>query len=133
MSRLLKWYDVYSKDMPIPSQIKHAARATVESGQMDVHGLGFVVLHRCGTDFYFLIACSWRNENELWEAVWYKNGDSMESFAEFTRDRPQKPTFCVWELAPVAYERDCWKQFLQSARRKTDVKDWLSRQYSGIA
>ena len=33
------------------------------------------ILHRCGEDFYFLLVCTWRNENELWETVWAKNGD----------------------------------------------------------
>ena len=37
--------------------------------------LGFVILHRCGESFYFLLVCTWRNENELWETVWAKDGD----------------------------------------------------------
>ena len=55
-------------------------------GRLAMHGLGLVVLHRCDADFYFLIACTWRNENELWETVWYKNGDGMDDFTVFPRD-----------------------------------------------
>ena len=47
-----------------------------------LHNLA-VVLHRCGSDFYFLIVCTWRNENELWQTVWYKDGDRMDAFAPF--------------------------------------------------
>ena len=38
--------------------------------------LGFVILHRCGEDFYFLLISTWRNENELWETVWAKAGEA---------------------------------------------------------
>ena len=51
--------------------------------------LGFVVLHRCGEDFYFLLVCTWRNENELWETVWAKDGGTTSSSA---RGRSREPT-----------------------------------------
>jgi len=73
---LLKWYELFPVDRPVPEEISRAARRAVES-DVKVEGLGFVVLHRCGGDFYFLITNTWRNENELWETVWYKDGDAM--------------------------------------------------------
>src|SRR3546814_4391337 len=47
----------------------------------------FVILHRCGADFYFLLVSVWRGSNELWEAVWYQHGD-MPAFAPFDSAYP---------------------------------------------
>ena len=60
-----------------PGSLRAAACATrARSGELgDLGELGFVVLHRCGESFYFLLVCTWRNENELWETVWAKDGD----------------------------------------------------------
>jgi len=74
------------------------------------------VLHRCGKDFYFLLVSTWRHSNEIWETVFYKNGDAMPDFAPFPRDGAHKPCFCVWELAPVWHEKEAWTRFLTSAR-----------------
>ncbi|MEP7012317.1 MAG: hypothetical protein ABJC13_18495 [Acidobacteriota bacterium] len=132
-SRLLKWYAVYPGDRPIPAEISSLARHPLESGALDVEGLGFVVLHRCGGDFYFLIVATWRNENELWETVWYKDGDNMTSFEPFVRDTQHLPTFCVWELVPVWHEQGAWVRFLQSHREVPDVETWCEDLYSGVA
>ncbi|MGH7936717.1 MAG: hypothetical protein ACREF8_06885, partial [Chthoniobacterales bacterium] len=50
---------------------------------LEARGLGFVILHRCGSDFYFLIVSTWRGNNEVWEAVFYKDGAPMADFALF--------------------------------------------------
>ena len=77
----LKWYDVAPDDAPVPLAIRAVARRCLrDAARSDELGtlgeLGFVILHRCGEDFYFLLVCTWRNENELWETVWAKSGDS---------------------------------------------------------
>ena len=72
------------------------------------HELGFVILHRCGADFYFLIVSTWRNDNELWSTVWAKNGDEDPAFRSWPTDVGTIPTFCVWELAAVCFERRAW-------------------------
>ena len=75
-------------------------------GRLGVAGdLGFVILHRCGEDFYFLLVCTWRNENELWETVWAKDGDADVFFRPWAIDGAHRPTFCVWELGAVVHER----------------------------
>ncbi|MBC8089195.1 MAG: hypothetical protein H7Z40_18170, partial [Phycisphaerae bacterium] len=66
---LLKWYDVHPVDRPVPPAIRELARKPIEDGSLKAAGLGFIVLHRCGDSFYFLIVSTWRNENELWETV----------------------------------------------------------------
>ncbi len=96
---VLKWYAVSPEDRPVPEGITQLARAHLLGSPPEARGLGFVILHRCGADFYFLLVSTWRNNNELWETVLYKNGDAMADFALFPRDESHKPTFCVWELA----------------------------------
>ena len=102
---LLKWYGLHAAGQPIPGEISLLARRRLISDPPAAPGLGFVILHRCGGDFYFLIVCTWRNSNELWETVLYKDGDAMKGFDVFPREAGHLPTFCVWELAPVVRER----------------------------
>ena len=130
---ILKWYLLASADRPVPDSIASLARAQLATVPLDGRGLGFVILHRCGDDFYFLLISTWRNENELWETVWYKNGDAMVEFALFPRDGEHKPTFCVWELAPVWHEVQAWTRFLSTARDEAAAKVWLHDQYVGQA
>ncbi|HZZ17789.1 MAG TPA: hypothetical protein VFE25_00375 [Opitutaceae bacterium] len=84
-------------------------------------------------DFYFLIVCTWRNSNEIWETVFYKNGDSMDGFAVFSREATHLPTFCVWELAPVMREKAAWERFLLSPRDAAAASDWLADRGGGEA
>lgn len=128
---LLKWYEVHPVDRPVPQEISALARKAFDDGALRVNGFGFVVLHRCGDRFYFLIACTWRNENELWQTVWYKDGDAMSAFAEFPREAPHLPTFCVWELAPVWREQQSWTRFLRSPRDDEAANRWLGERYEG--
>ena len=57
---VLKWYDIAPVGCPVPEEIHELARAGmhdgVVSGQLALEGdLGFVILHRCGESFYFLL------------------------------------------------------------------------------
>ena len=130
---LLKWYDIHPRARPIPLAVSALARAAVESGRLAMHGLGFVVLHRCDADFYFLIACTWRNQNELWEPVWYKNGDGMDDFTVFPRDPAHLPTYCVWELVPIWHEQQAWSRFLSTDRSLSNIVEWSEQLYRGSA
>ncbi|MBC7986869.1 MAG: hypothetical protein H7X93_09410, partial [Sphingomonadaceae bacterium] len=92
---------------------------------------GFVILHRCGADFHFLLVSVWRGANECWEAVWHHQGD-MVGFARFDPAYPAgggaamtpRPTFCVWELAIVAHEARAWTRLLASPRGEEDIVRW---------
>ncbi len=129
----LKWYEVHPVDRPVPGELTRLARTYLMKTPLEVRGLGFVVLHRCGRDFYFLIVCSWRNSNELWETVFYKDGDAMSGFAPFPRDGEHKPTLCVWELVPVWHEQEAWVRFLKSKRDEAAAHQWLLDRFSGSA
>lgn len=130
---VLKWYDVHPENRPVPEDVARRARLRLTSTAHEARGLGFVILHRCGTDFYFLILCTWRNENELWSTVFYKDGDAMAEFAPWPREGVHKPVLCVWELVPVWAEQQAWVRFLASTRDEAAAQAWLEDLFSGPA
>lgn len=135
---MLKWYNLAIERDGVPLEIEEAARDRLLSdagdGKLSEFGeLGFVILHRCGKDFYFLIANSWRNNNEIWETVYAKDGIEQKEFSLFQTGFHHRPTFCVWELAAVMYEKDAWRRFLLSKRSAGDRLDYLNDTYKGIA
>ena len=129
---LLKWYGLHRDDAPVPEAVTRLARARLTSGPLAASGLGFVILHRCGESFYFLIVCTWRNSNEVWQTVFYKDA-SLAEFALFARDGEHKPTLCVWELVPVWHEQRTWERFLLSPRDEAAAQTWLADRYAGPA
>ena len=126
----LKWSNIASPEAPVPSEIEALARKfVIDAG---VPGdLGFVILHRCGGSFYFLLVSTWRNENELWESVYAKVNADEANFRPFTFDSSHRGTFCVWELGVVWHEQQAWKRFLISKRSPDDVMYYLNDRYEG--
>jgi hypothetical protein len=94
--------------------------------------LGFVVLHRCGDDFYFLLVCTWRNENELWETVYAKHGPNSPNFQIFPFDGLHRGTFCVWELGAVWHEQQAWGRYLISNKDENAKQTYLRDSYDGL-
>ena len=130
----LKWHNLAPKDEPVPVEIYDLARAFLKKTEMEELGdLGFIILHRCGRDFYFLLVSSWRNENELWETVYAKNGDADADFSFFPFPGKHRGTFCVWELAAVWHEQQAWRRFLMSERDNDARQAYLSDKYCGPA
>jgi hypothetical protein len=130
---ILKWYALAPEDRPVSDEVTRLARAHISNTRLDARGFGFVILHRCGGDFYFLILSTWRGNNELWETVFYKDGEAMADFAPFPREGSHKPTYCVWEMAAVEHERKAWTRFLLSARDDREGELWLDDCYTGAA
>ena len=133
---VLKWYDIAPADEPVPSEIQVLARGSLhaagESGSVALDGdLGFVILHRCGESFYFLIASTWRNDNELWETVWAKNGEGELAFRPWPIEGTHRPTFCVWELGAVWQEQQAWSRFLRSDRGAAAREVYLRETFEG--
>ena len=128
---VLKWYSVHENSCPIPAAVTEAARRQLTAAAMEAQGMGFAILHRCGESFYFLIVCTWRNSNELWQTVLYKDRDAATEFALFSRDKAHKPTLCVWELVPVWHEQQAWSRFLTSARNEAAAQQWLQDCFAG--
>jgi hypothetical protein len=130
---VLKWYALHPEDRQVPVEIDRLARSYLARNEIEAKGLGFVILHRCGNDFYFLIVSTWRGNNEVWETVFYKDGEAMADFALWPRDAMHKPTYCVWELAPVWHETKSWERFLMSARDERAAQAWQRDLYAGAA
>jgi hypothetical protein len=133
---VLKWYDIAPAGEPVACDVQVLARgslrAAAESGSLALSDeLGFVILHRCGESFYFLIVSTWRNDNEVWESVWAKNGEGEVSFRPWTLDGSHRPTFCVWELGAVWHEQQAWSRFLRSPRGAVAREAYLRDTFEG--
>ena len=132
---VLKWYDIAPADEPVPGPIRALARGSLrgaaDSGPIALDDdLGFVILHRCGESFYFLLVSTWRNDNELWETVWAKDGDAS-GFHPWPLEGKHRPTFCVWELGAVWHEQQAWSRFLRSPRRTAAREAYLHDTFEG--
>ena len=133
--RRLKWYDISTPEKPVPDVIHLMSRAFLErrmgEGGLDqLSDLGFVILHRCGEHFYFLIVCSWLGCNEIWETVFAKDLEHND-FYDWPRSGPHLPTYCVWEMGAVTHESQAWIRFLRTKRDEAAVQTWLADQYKG--
>ena len=134
---VLKWYDVARPDDPVPDDVRALARralddaARVDELRLD-DGLGFVILHRCGSGgFHFLLVQTWRNDNELWQTVWAKHDDADPGFRPWVVEDGHRPTFCVWELGVVAHERLAWAAYLATERDSAARRTYLGDVFEG--
>ena len=135
---VLKWYEIAPDDAPVPAEIRALAQRELRQASRTLAlglggDLGFVILHRCGESFFFLLVATWRNDNELWETVRAKDGDADATFRPWEVDGAHRPTFCVWELAAVCHERRAWSRFLRSPRDETAKQAYLTSAYEGSA
>lgn len=126
----LKWSNIAPADAPVPKDIEKLARDYLTDVRV-AGDLGFVILHRCGEAFYFLLLSTWRNENELWESVYAKANADEPDFKPFIVETAHRGTFCVWELGVVWHEQQAWKRFLTSKRATDDVTRYLSDCFEG--
>jgi hypothetical protein len=130
----LKWYDIHREDAPLPPATREQARdflrGEASAGRLDLRGeLGFVLLHRCGEDFYFLLCCTWRNQNEMWQTVYQRSGDGPFELAPDTGDHVA--TQCVWELGATGHERLAWSRYLRSERDEVAKRSYLADVLTG--
>lgn len=133
----LKWYDIARQEAPVSAGVNQIARDfLVNEARSDRwelgHELGFVLLHLCGEDFYFLIVNTWRGSNELWETVYFKQNANTPEFSLFPREQSHKGTYCVWEMGPMWHEKCAWVRFLHSNRSDAAQNAYLNDQFSGL-
>ena len=131
----LKWYEIRPPDVEITTLQRAECREFVaaEAGRLGLaQELGFVLLHRAGP-YLLLMINTWRNTNEIWEAVYVKdlNAETGYRLAEFEGN--QRGTFCVWELGPVWHERGAWVRFLSSRRDEAAKQAYLEDYFAGLA
>jgi hypothetical protein len=133
----LKSYEIARTSAPVPPAIRDLARRHLEdlltAGEPDLGGeLGFVIVHRCGESFYFLLVSTWRNDNELWQTVWAKDGGDADTFEPWPIGRGHRPTYCVWELGAVCHEQRAWSRYLRSARDAKARDAYLTDSFAGL-
>ena len=130
----LKWYDVHSPDRVISEAERDQARRFLEhetdSGALAFRNeLGFVILHRSGAAFHFLIVCVWREVNEMWQVLYLKEADgTYQQIPDAERFRPVQ---CVWELGPTSHEREAWSRYLSSPRDEASKRAYVEDLYTG--
>ena len=135
---MLKWYEIAEGRpgrCPARWRLWHAQRSSeAMTGETLAGELGFVILHRCGEGFYFLLMTSWRNENELWETVWAKTGEGAPAFEPWLARGPA-PAGLLRLGAPArcATSRAPGRRYLRSARDAGAKQHYLEDTYSGFA
>ncbi len=122
----LKWYDLRRAEAEMGPEAREQARkfvaAEAEAGTLACDDeLGFVILHQVG-DAYLLLVMVWRNENELWETIYFNTG---EGFQRIDFPGVLKGTYCVWELGIVAHEQQAWIRYLFSNRDEKARTEYL--------
>lgn len=129
----LKWYDLYPTDAPITPEQDAETRAFLQAEAPNLalqDELGFVMLHRAG-DYLLLLLTTWRNTNEMWEAVYFKRVGETAGYQPNKFEREHRGTYCVWELAIVWHERHAWVRFLSSARDNAAKLTYINDRFSG--
>jgi hypothetical protein len=132
----LKWYEIAPADARVPLAVRLLARRNLrdcfKDGTLALKGdFGFVILHRCGDSFYFLLVSTWCNDNELWETVWAKESDEAMKFRPWPIEGTHRPTYCVWELGAVCHERKAWGRYLRTTRDAAAGRAYLQDSFEG--
>jgi hypothetical protein len=128
----LKWYDIYPAENEITPEQDAETRIylAAEVEKLKFEGdLGFVILHRAGS-FLLLMLMTWRNTNEIWESVHFKDLNATGGYVPGTFNSEHRGTFCVWELEAVWHERHAWVRFLSSQRDEAAKLAYINDRYS---
>lgn len=131
----LKWYDIYREESPVSSQLVHEAQSflfsEIETGKLPLNNeVGFLIHHQC-SDVYIMYVCTWRNENEVWETIYFRDITDDGKFRLLERGSTA-PTYCVWVLAAVWHEQQAWTRYLNSERDAAAKYAYLQDQMTGF-
>lgn len=122
----LKWYDIHEPNTPVPfntrDQARDFLRGEAAAGELELGGgLGFAVLHQSAPEAYELLACTWREGDQLWQAAYRRDGDGA-----FTDRGAPGMVQCVGELAVTCHERLAWSHYLASGRDEDAKRAYLA-------
>lgn len=132
----LKWYTIALPGTD-PGEAAQSARdwltVQVAAGSVPLtNQVGFVEVHH-GTNVVYLIASTWRNENELWQTTWGSPSPGEPGWKPISpTDQGHRLVSCVWELMPVSFERDAWVRFLRSRRTAHDMESYRQATFEGM-
>ncbi|MGP2502523.1 hypothetical protein ACTUSN_14145 [Pantoea ananatis] len=92
----------------------------------DLH-VGFAIIHAADDGFYLLIS-TWCDANMLRHRVFTVDGENLLHSLDKT-----KIIACVWELAVMSYERNCWIEQVMTTEKIEDsnVLRYLKKGYTG--
>jgi len=129
----LKWYDIRRADQDATPEVTSEARefllSEVNGGRLAFQQeLGFVLLHRDGKK-YFMLVCVWRDKNEMWQGLYFKDQEGFEVYP--TREGILRPTQCVLELDATSHERRAWSRYLRSSRDEAAKLAYLEDRCTG--
>jgi hypothetical protein len=124
----LKWYDIRRADQAATPEVSDEAReflrAEVAAGRLAFRKeIGFVLLHRDG-EKYFMLVCVWREKNEMWQGLFFKDSEGFLPYP--AKPGPMRPTQCVIELDATSHERRGWSRYLRSARDTAAKQAYLN-------
>lgn len=131
----LKWYEVREREDVVAPRVREEGaaflREQVASGELDISGdLGFVIHHLCRGDFHFLIVCTWRRNNEMWETVYIRDMNQHDSFVRLEQGSHLE-VICVWEMGAVLHEQQAWIRYLYSDRDEQAKIAYLDDRFTG--
>ena len=129
----LKWYNLYPPETKITEEQMAESRAFLATAveQLKLKDeLGFVILHRAGS-YLLLMLMTWRNTNEIWEAVYAKDLTQAGGYTETKFENNHRGTFCVWELGAVWHERHAWVRFIKSKRDEAAKLAYINDLFTG--
>jgi hypothetical protein len=111
---------ILKNDLGVKQDYRHAPKSVTSGESVEINGavLKWYGLHP---------------EDRPLPGEIYKDGEAMADFALWPCEGTHKPTFCVWELAPVWHEKESWERFLISARDETAAQAWQRDLYVGSA
>ncbi|WP_019995989.1 hypothetical protein [Aureimonas ureilytica] len=113
----LKLYGIDVDGRALPADLVKEMHAVLADHSPGEGRLGFAILHR-GEEAVWLLLHWWIEGGILAERLWRRPLDGGET-ARFTSvDRPLMA--CVWELVPIAFERDAYVATLMNGGTQGD-------------
>ncbi len=118
------------KSQPVPEterQRQWLAQGLDEADFNGEHHIGFAIIHAADDGDYLLIS-TWCDANMLRHRVFTIGDDGRLQSLEKT-----KIIACVWELAVMFYERNCWIEqvMISETLNEANVQRYLQKGYSG--
>ncbi|MFF7653270.1 hypothetical protein ACFZCY_26180 [Streptomyces sp. NPDC007983] len=131
---LFKWYDVHRDGQEVAKDVRDEAREYLRdeaaAGRLGLRGeLGFILNHRAG-DKYFVLVGVWRNNNEFWQTLYFKDDAGFQPYP--VPDGAPRPTQEVVELDATSHERRAWSRYLTSARDEAAKRAYIEDRCTGI-
>ncbi|EBA1655689.1 hypothetical protein HB016_002568 [Salmonella enterica subsp. enterica] len=114
--------------IPLPATQQVWLTEGLSNDHFDIdHQIGFAIIH-AADDGYYLLISTWCDANMLRHRVFTIDDDNHLRPLDAT-----KIIACVWELAVIFYERNCWIEHVMTTENleEKNVQRYLQSGYSG--